>query len=423
MSIECTSCGHTIPLGQFRCGKCGAVQTRDSVDDMSDVGELSVDDPLPLLGKAQDSSQPVAYDVAGEPSARDSIVPRGTFASDEPAPPDDAAIDEPLRSADAPDAAPQAMDAVARTSEPPAPALAPAVEGIVPPVTPRVFVATPVSTEVPIVQVPLEPRLGQPPKPPFLASEILHEDLMPTEPGGRALTQTLRLFGGWGLLVALWGLGSTPFALVSVGALALLVTSVLRVPHITRALMVASVSATGLCIACFWKTQAGGALEDALLAASTTLLASALLFRAWYRGSNAARGLVAAGLLTCLSWAAMGVDRRLLLLDWTWQSWLPALIFAVFVILCVLSLLAFMDDETTGACDVWAGCLLVWYAVHSVAREALVAEGAAADEAMSTLGLTEPIFAAPLAVALAQLLARVLGQQHRGAQMLLRRNA
>ena len=89
---------------------------------------------------------------------------------------------------------------------------------------------------------------------------------------------------------------------------------------------------------------------------------------------------------------------------------MPALIFGVFVILCVLSLLAFMDDETTGACDIWAGCLLVWYAVHSVAREALVAEGAATDEAMSTLGLTEPIFAAPLAVALAQLLARALGQ-------------
>ena len=166
-------------------------------------------------------------------------------------------------------------------SEPAAPTNAPAVEGIVPPVTPRVFVATPVSTEVPIVHLPPEPRAGQPaPKPPFLASEILHEDLMPTEPGRRALTQTMRVFGGWGLLVALWGRGSAPFALVSVGALALLVTSVLRVPHITRAVMVASISGAGLCIAGFWKAQAGGALEDALLAASTTLLASALLFRA-----------------------------------------------------------------------------------------------------------------------------------------------
>ncbi len=425
MSIDCTSCGHAIPLGQFRCGKCGAVQSRDSIDDMSDVGELAMDDPLPLLGKARDGSQPVAYDgssenerapeslreSSNEPSGRESIVPRGTFASDEPAPPDEEPVAANTEGERSDPALPKADVADAET------------EAVLPPAGPRAI--TP-------AQPVLDPHLPQsaalPPRqpaarPPFLASEILHEDLMPLEPGRHALTQTLRACGAIGLFIAVWGYGSAPFALASIGSLGLLVTSALRVPHITRAAMVATISGAGLSVACFWRMKSGGAFEDALLAVSTTLLASALLFRAWYRSSNAARGLVAAGLITSLGWAGMGIDKRLLLLDWTWQSWLPALTLAVFVILCVLSLLAFMDDETTGACDIWAVCLLFWYAVHALAREALIAEGTGIDEGMSTLGLTEPVFAAPMAVALAQLLARSLGQQHRTTQVLLRRNA
>lgn len=400
MSVDCASCGHAIPLGQFRCGKCGAVQTRDSIDDMSDVGELAMDDPLPLLGKSKDVSQSIAHESVNEPSGRESIVPRGTFASDEPTAPD-----EP------------ALEASARRSDPPAEKTEtqPEAGAILPPASPRVITSSHTSQDLRAAQAAQ--------RPPFLASEILHEDLMPMEPGRDALTLTLRVVGVMGLLVAMWGYGSGPFALASVGSLALLVASVLKVPHMTRATMVASIAGVGLCVACFWRIKGGGALEDALLAVSTTLLASALLFRSWYRSSNIARGLVAAGLLTSLGWAVMGADKRLLLLDWTWQSWLPALILSVFVILCVLSLLAFMDDETTGACDIWAGCLLVWYAAHALSREALIAEGPGMDEGLSTLGLTEPVFAAPLAVALAQLLARALGQQHRAAQVLLRRNA
>lgn len=394
MSVECTSCGHPVPLGQFRCGKCGAVQTRDSVDDLAGLSELALNEPR-LSPASQAEPEPE------EPAPRDSLVPRGTFASDEPVPPD---------------ATTTGVELPERNSEPPA--------------RPQVSEPERSAQPAPVVAVARSEasqshdlRAQQPaPRPPFLASEILHEDLMPAEPGREALTSTLRVFAILGLCVSAFSYQTAPFALISVGSLALLTLSFLRVPHITRATMVAGISGTGLCIACGWRLSRGGGLEDCLLAASTTLLASALLFRAWYRGSNIARGLVAASLLTCGAWALMSADRKLLSLDWTLQSWLPALVWCSFVLLCVLSLLAFMDDETTGACDIWAFSLLCWYAVQGAARE-ILPDNQPLDESLSTINLAEPVFTAPLAVALAQLFARALGQQHRAAQILLRRRS
>ena len=70
MSVACTSCGHAVPLGQFRCGKCGAAQSRDSIEDLDAPSELALES--------------ATKEDPGEHLPRESIVPRGTFASDEP---------------------------------------------------------------------------------------------------------------------------------------------------------------------------------------------------------------------------------------------------------------------------------------------------------------------------------------------------
>jgi len=419
MSVACTSCGHAVPLGQFRCGKCGAAQSRDSIEDLDAPSELALES--------------ATKEDSGEHVPRESIVPRGTFASDEPAAPEEIAVGTERPSDPPAKPAPIAPTAVAE-AEPAAPS-APGGAVVAVPVSPVVALAGvvggPVSAQISVVTNPTamqsvggaEPRVAQPAaRPPFLASEILREDLMPAEPGRDVLTGTLRVFGALGIAIALWTYGRSPFALVSVGALALLATSALRLPHLTRAMAVATIAGSGLAVACFWQLALGGGAEAVLLAVSAPLLAGTLFFRAWYRGSSAARGLVGASLLSCVAWAWLTADAKLLSLDWTVQSWLPALLWCVFVILCVLSLLAFMDDETTGACDLWATGLLVWYLVQAVAHEALSANASPAEQNLDALGLTQPIFAAPLAVAVAQLLARALGRQHRLAQFLLRRN-
>jgi len=418
MSVACTSCGHAVPLGQFRCGKCGAAQSRDSIEDLDAPSELAFE-------SVSEPGKDASGDQASEYAPRESIVPRGTFASDEPVADGTATTakekpsDPPAKSTSSatrtPSEGQEAVAAEAGSPSQPMPIQALPV-GI-----PSAPVASAVSAAS--AQAP-EPPLAQPaPRPPFLASEILREDLMPAEPGRGVLTLCLRVFGALGLLVAFWTYGSAPFALASVGSLAMLTVSALRLAHITRALAVATIAGTGLGVACIWHLALGGATEGALLAVSAPVLAGALFFRAWYRGSSAARGLVAVSLMSSVTWALMTANAKLLSLDWTVQSWLPALLWCVFVILCVLSLLAFMDDETTGACDVWATSLLVWYMVQAVTQEVLTSSGLPAERSLAALGLTVPIFAAPLAVAVAQLLARAFGRQHRLSQLLLRRNA
>ena len=117
-----------------------------------------------------------------------------------------------------------------------------------------------------------------------------------------------------------------------------------------------------------------------------------------------------AALLPNFAWAFLTSHRELLSLQFIWQSWLPAVTWYVFVILCLLSLLAFMGDETTGGCTAWALGLCGWYAGYAGVRFALEVDTSAP---LRTLGLAEPALAAPLAVALAQLIAHLVGRRTR----------
>jgi hypothetical protein len=413
MSANCTSCGHAIPSGQFRCGKCGDAQARDSNEDFAALSELA-EDSAPrafeavsglhlgigpeIKARPQLAVAPRPKPVAVEPAPatrederRESCVPKGTFASTGEL------------------EAKTGGEIEAKPSAPPAEPPAKERNGT----KPRVDVTT---QRVLTSAGSSQPRRVKNAPPPFLASAILREDLAPSEPGNQVGERVLVIAGAFGLGAALFGGGGTPALVFAPVFLLLIVLSRVKVSYLTRAITAGSVSGAALLVASFWRVALGGRLEGPFLSASVTLLSAALFFRAWYRTSTLARVLVAAAFALALSWAAMTSHRGLLELGFDWASWLPALTWYLFVILCLLSLLAFMGDETTGGCDSWALGLFAWFGLYALVRHALDAYG---PGSVSLLGLLEPALAAPAAVSLAQLLARALGPRDRRVEQAL----
>jgi hypothetical protein len=253
-------------------------------------------------------------------------------------------------------------------------------------------------------------------RPPYLASEILREDLTPSEPGRRELGLVLQLAPALGALAAL-GSGiqrSATWVAVAMFA-ALFALTRLELRYTVQSVVVALTGTAALALVAGWRMVLGGGWDDPLLASSVTLLSSSLLFRAWYRAAPAARFLVLLALTLALSWATMSSHRELLSLEFSWHSWLPALTWYLFGLLCLLSLLAFMGGDTTGGCDVWALSLFSWYALFAGVRYALetTAIPGLPSGNVQTLGLIEPALAAPTAVAYAQIFARTLGTRGR----------
>ena len=72
------------------------------------------------------------------------------------------------------------------------------------------------------------------------------------------------------------------------------------------------------------------------------------------------------GLASLFLWLS-GELSDLTLVDTAWQSWLPRVVALALSLLLLLSLLAFMDARSTGGAAVWAGFILCWMGVHSVA--------------------------------------------------------
>lgn len=251
-------------------------------------------------------------------------------------------------------------------------------------------------------------------RPPYLASEILREDLAPTEPGWRLMNLIVQLAPALGALAVLTsGLKLVATWVAIAGFTVLFGTVRLELGYNVRALIVALVGGGMLSLVTLWRTALGGSVDGPLLALVITLLPAALLFRAWFRAAYTARVLVAVALVLAATWATATSNRELLALEFAWQSWLPALAWYLFCLLCLLALLAFMGDETTGGCDAWALGLLVWYGLFACVRFAIeTTQGVRLSGDMYTLGLAEPALAAPTSIALAQLSARLLGARH-----------
>ncbi|MFT3923038.1 MAG: hypothetical protein QM778_10920 [Myxococcales bacterium] len=250
-----------------------------------------------------------------------------------------------------------------------------------------------------------------PERPPYLASEILREDIAPREPGRNilaAIISVAAIAGLIGVLVA--GLHTVAAIALALLFMALFGVGRLKLAYTTRATAVAALSGVALVVIAWTRHAGGGSASDLLLAIGTPLLAGSLYVRSWYRGSIAARTLVGLSLVPSCLWAFLTSHRELLSLEFIWQSWLPALTWYVFVILCLLALLAFMGDETTGGCTAWALGLCGWYAGYAGVRFALEVD---TSGPLRTLGLAEPALIAPLAVALAQLVSHVVGRRTR----------
>jgi hypothetical protein len=395
MGVECASCGQIIPPGQFRCGNCGAVQTRDSVDDYAGLTELTAAGEVQRASPSEPASgpragsagavggqRPVAQPLDDDDSGvREPLVPRGTFASVVPDRAPDGEGDERERSRVPPDREPSSVKPVAAAAQP----------------------SSTTSQRIKSVRPAV--------KPPYLASEILREDLTPSEPGRRHMNVVLQVAPALGAVAVLSSGIDRIATWVSLAVLALLFTLTrFELAYQTLSLLVVGLGVGGLAFTSGWRLFMGGSSDGPLLAATVTLLAAALLFRTWYRAAYTARVLVTLALVLALTWATWTSHRELLALEFDWQSWLPALAWYVFGILCLLSLLAFMGGETTGGCDVWALGLSIWFGLFACVRFYL--EGARGG-GFQTLGLLEPALSAPTAVALAQMFSRIFGRGRR----------
>jgi hypothetical protein len=211
------------------------------------------------------------------------------------------------------------------------------------------------------------------------------------------------------------GLGTLASLFCAVGLLGMLALQRLELSYVSKAATVAAVSSAAMVVSTVGRQTLHINRDDATLAALVVLLSAALWFRAWYRGSKAARALVGTAVALSAAWAIITSHHGLLILGFTWQSWMPALLWYVFCVLCLLALLAFMGNETTGGCNAWAAGLCVWYGLFAVTRFALEDEMIEATdrEILGALGLAQPAFSAPLAVATAQLLAHFIGSRAR----------
>jgi hypothetical protein len=372
-----------------------AVQAREQLDDEASLGTFA---PTPVLRTgAQDAPAAAAQAdltvVTDDDAAhRESMVPKGTFASEVPPEvPRDPRLPSVVQSVRA--------EEVARSQ----------------PVGPARTEATPAAGTEPLPkQQSSSQRLRvarTPERPPFLASEILREDMVPREPGVRMATAVT---GGAALLgiVAAFAAGFDNLAAFTLASvfMGLFALARLRLGYSLRAAAVSSLAGLTLIAVSWYRLALGAPSTDLLLTTSTTLLPAALFFRSWYRGSLTARALVGAALVPALLWALFTSHRELLSLEFVWESWLPALTWYLFVILCLLALLSFMGDETTGGCSAWALGLCCWHLLYACVRAALEAD---THPAVRVLGIVQPALAAPLAVALAQLLATSLGQRGR----------
>lgn len=213
------------------------------------------------------------------------------------------------------------------------------------------------------------PRNGEPSesgvviRPPVLASEALREDVAPREPGRNTIRILLILIGITGSIVTLQLIGISGIGTALCCAfLALTALSIPPIPYAARAAAVLIISASTLGVVTWMHVVRVGTPMAIVETINISVLASALLFRAWHRASILARMMVALGIALCVSWLGMsGILNEITTLDPAWQTWLPTILRIPLGLILILSLLAFMDGRSTGGCRAWAITLLFWY--------------------------------------------------------------
>jgi hypothetical protein len=234
------------------------------------------------------------------------------------------------------------------------------------------------------------PKMPVPAGPPILASDLLREQMRPASPGAKTLRVVTVVLSTLGLLGAALAGGMHPLTFVSAALLIMMATLALTpMSYRARALSLALAGALATGVALWQQALHGLSPEGAILAGATILLSGALLFRAYYRGARLSRFAVALGVTVLGAWFVVSDGHEsLVMLEGHWQSWAPASTHIMFGLLGLLSLMAFMESSTRGGAHVWAGTLLVLYAVDVgllVASEVWPVAGQAASIAGPTI--------------------------------------
>jgi hypothetical protein len=211
----------------------------------------------------------------------------------------------------------------------------------------------------------------EPVKPPILASDLLAEDIAPTEP----YRNPLRIVAvGAGLLGVIAIGASRPSDLVHWGVAGLLgvlaVLGAVPIGYRVRALATVVVAALGIGAT----SLAGGSFDwvSFLLVLAATSLAGGLFFRNAYRASLLGRGFTGVGLAIGAVWLTASFwGQPFNELGTEWQAWVPAALRLLSVLLGLLSLLAFMDSSTTGGSAIWGIATLVWFACERLTSAAI----------------------------------------------------
>lgn len=208
-------------------------------------------------------------------------------------------------------------------------------------------------------------------KPPILASDLLAEDIEPTEP----YRNPVRWVAGAACLVAIVALGAArPTDLVHWGIAAILgvlaVLGMIPIGYRVRAVTILAIASLGIA----GSTLTSGTLDwnSLLLALATTILAGGLFFRNAYRASWLGRALTGLGLAIGAAWLTVSFwGQPFNEIGTDWQAWVPAALRLFSVLLGLVSLLAFMDSSTTGGSSIWATTALVWFACERFANAAI----------------------------------------------------
>jgi hypothetical protein len=178
-----------------------------------------------------------------------------------------------------------------------------------------------------------------------------------------------KLVFSWDLLGSAAGLSLVTLILPAAGGLLCLLAGLIPLPHVLRALIAFLVGAAPLVLG----LTAGAAWQVIVVTAMLVLLPAALMHRARVRGSVLARILVAVGVLGILATflvPAFGTLPVASLLAGLGALDAPSLVVRllplVLILLCLLSLLAFMGRRRTGLSRLWAVLLLLYLPLQAL---------------------------------------------------------
>ena len=203
-------------------------------------------------------------------------------------------------------------------------------------------------------------------RPPILASELLREQMEPSEPGKNSLPRLTVALCAAGVFGACWTGGLSSLTYVSVALMVGLLTLALTpMSYVGQAIALFCAGSIASALGIWQQSVQQVTPHGLLLGLATTVLGGSLLYRAYYRGAKLARVAVSIGVLCLGGWFVLsGGHQSLVTLGEDWQSWGPATSHMAFALVGLLSLLAFMEASTRGGSHVWAYTLLALYAVH-----------------------------------------------------------